>query len=86
MLEPCSNTFYERLHNGFEEDSPPAKATLLIRQKLAIKALESFYNTSWERLLELCEGDYESLFEELYEAENSDSVIEKAEELYYETN
>jgi len=86
MLEPCSNTFYERLHNGLQEDSPSTKATLLVRQKLAVKALESFYNTSWERLLELCEGDYESLFEELYEIENSDSVIERAEELYHEIN
>ena len=84
MLEPCSNTFYERLHNGLQEDSPPAKATLLIRQGLAIKVLESFYNTSWERLLESCEGDYESLFEELYEVENSDRIVEREGEIYYD--
>ena len=84
MLEPCSNTFYELLYNGNQEDSIPPKATLLLRQKLAIKALEEAYGMSWEKQLEYCEGDYESLFEELQELEESDRIVEKAGEISYE--
>jgi len=81
MIEPCSNTFYELLYNGNQEDSIPPNATLLLRQKLAIKALEEAYGMSWEKQLEYCEGDYESLFEELQELEESGRIVEMAEEL-----
>lgn len=79
MIEPCSNTFYELLHNGNQEDSIPPEATLLLRQKLAVKALEEAYGMSWEKQLEYCEGDYESLFEELQELEESDRIVEMAQ-------
>ena len=84
MLEPCSNTFYELLYNGNQEDSTPPKATLLLRQKLAVKALEEAYGMSWEKQLEYCEGDYESLFEELQELEESDKIMSLAEEIHHE--
>lgn len=86
MLEPCSNTFYELLYNGNQEDSPTLEATLLIRQKLAVKALEEFYGMYWSKILEYCEGDYEALFEELHILEESDNIVEKAEEIYLDEN
>jgi len=81
MREPCSNTLYELLYNGNQEDSTHPDTTLLIRQNLAVKALEGASGIPWNKRLEWCEGDFESLFEELQELEESDKIIEMAEEL-----